>query len=353
MDRRNAAGFSLVELVVATAVGLVVMASAVTLFQQGIETMHTLAQRAEMQQNARVGINWMSQEISLAATGIPIGGIQLPTGAGSGDALFTCDQTTCYLMANNYPDDRLYGVNPGDGLGPTINGVATDVVVVAYDDVNYALDQLPLVSATTTQIQVNPATNPPIDDPAVGIQVGDVLSVCNTNGCAATVVTAVNAPFITLANGDPLNFNQPAAGVGNLAAILDPPAGVGIPATVAKRIFVITYFIDAPPGPDGVVDTGDEPSPPRLMRQVNAHPPVPVAESVENLQIQYDIFDDTVGLVTASLDDAGGFPNQIRKATIAVSSRSPQRGLFRREYERITLTTSVTPRNMSFLDRYE
>jgi hypothetical protein len=78
-----------------------------------------------------------------------------------------------------------------------------------------------------------------------------------------------------------------------------------------------------------------------------------VAEIVENLQIQYDIFDDTLGVVTSGLDDAGGVPNQIRKATITVTSRSPLRGLFRQEFERISLNTSVTPRNMSYRDRYQ
>jgi hypothetical protein len=115
---------------------------------------------------------------------------------------------------------------------------------------------------------------------------------------------------------------------------------------------VVTYFVDAPAGPDGALGTVDDP-PARLMRQVNAQPPIPVAESVEDFQILYDIFDDNLGVATAALADAGGLPNQIRKATITVSVRSPLRGLFNRVFERISLTTSVTPRNMSFRDRYQ
>jgi prepilin-type N-terminal cleavage/methylation domain-containing protein len=353
MRRRKTDGFTLLELLIAMAVGLIVMAAAVLLFQQGIEAMHSVGQRAEMQQNARVGVNWVAQDISLAATGIPIGGIQLPTGGGAQDPLFGCDGGGCYLANNNFPNDRLYGVVPGDGLGPTIVGNATDVVVLSYDDATYALDQLPIVSVTSTQIVMDAATAPPVDDPAVGIQVGDVLSIYNTVGSAAVVVTGVNNQTITFANGDPLRFNQPGAPGGNLASILALPcAAPCVPETRAKRLLVVTYFVDAPAGPDGALGTVDDP-PARLMRQVNAQPPIPVAESVEDFQILYDIFDDNLGVATAALADAGGLPNQIRKATITVSVRSPLRGLFNRVFERISLTTSVTPRNMSFRDRYQ
>ncbi|HWP85905.1 MAG TPA: prepilin-type N-terminal cleavage/methylation domain-containing protein [Terriglobia bacterium] len=347
-------GFSLLELLIAMAVGLVIMAVAVLLFRQGIEAMDTVRQRSEMQQNARVGINWVAQDIAQAATGIPIGGFQLPTGAGAQDPLFACDFTGCYLPANNnFPNDRLYGVVPGNGLGPTINGVNTDVVVVTYDDATYNLAQFPIVSATSTSITINGATNPPINDPAVGIQRGDVLSICNTNGCAAVVVTAVNNPTISFTNGDPLRFNQPAAPGGNLSSILALPCNAPcIPETRAKRILVISYFIDAPPGPDGVLGNADDP-PYRLMRQVNAQPPVPVAETVEDFQVLYDIFDENLGVATAALPDANGLPNQIRKATINLTVRAPRRGLFNSSFERMALTTSVTPRNMSYRDRYQ
>jgi len=357
MEQRKAQGFSLVELLIAMAVGLVVMAGAVMLFRQGVDAMHTLTQRAEVQQNARVGINMMAQEFSLAGTGIPQGGIALPSGGAALAPLFACDQVVCYLASNEYTDDRLYAIIPGDGLGPTVNGVPTDIVTLAYDDTRLDLAQLPLVSVTEAgdQIEVDPATAPPIDDPAVGIQVGDVISICNTNGCAAGTVTNVpNNQFIDLADNDPLKFNQSAAASGNIVSILPPgpPPAPYVPETRAKRIFVITYFIEVLPGPDGVVGTADDPGP-RLMRQVNAHPPVPVAENIENLQITYDIFDDTAAVVTANLDDANGLPNQIRKVSVSISSRSPLRGLFRRNFERITLTTSVSPRNLSFRDRYQ
>ena len=89
------------------------------------------------------------------------------------------------------------------------------------------------------------------------------------------------------------------------------------------------------------------------MRQVNAHPPMAVAEYVENLQITYDIYDENLAVATAELDDAGGVPNQIRKANITLTVRSPGENLLEHDFQRITLTTSVSPRNLTYRDRYE
>ena len=90
-----------------------------------------------------------------------------------------------------------------------------------------------------------------------------------------------------------------------------------------------------------------------LMRQVNTHPPMAVAEYVENLQVTYDIYDENAAVAQADLDDAGGVPNQIRKVNITLTVRSPGETMIGRDFQRITLTTSVGPRNLTYKDRYE
>ena len=75
-------GFSLVELLVALTLSLLIMGSVMELFRQGVNASSVSRQRAEMQQNARVALNLMSQDLSMAGTGFPQGGIQLPTGDG-------------------------------------------------------------------------------------------------------------------------------------------------------------------------------------------------------------------------------------------------------------------------------
>ena len=196
------------------------------------------------------------------------------------------------------------------------------------------------INGTGTLIQVDTRTNPPITDQVVGIEPGDVLVLCNANGCSAAVATGVTSTEISLNQGDPLRFNQVNAEYGNVKA-LENPAG-GFPPTRAYRINVVTYFLDT-----SIEDN------PRLMRQVNAHPAEAVAEFVENLQITYDIFEDDVSSVSSDLPDAGDRPNQIRKINLFVAARSPAERLFDKGFDRTTMRTSVSARNLVFRDRYE
>jgi hypothetical protein len=147
---------------------------------------------------------------------------------------------------------------------------------------------------------------------------------------------------IQFADNDPLRFNQSGAEFGNIKGLANPSSGGVYPPTRAFRVSVVTYYVD-----NTDVDN------PVLMRQVNAHEPVPVAESIENLQLTYDIFDDNTSVATSGLVDASGLPNQVRKINISVLVRSPAEGLFGRDFERANLATSVSTRNLVFRDRYE
>ena len=119
------------------------MGSVMQLFRQGVTASYASQQRAELQQNARVALNLMSQDVSVAGTGFPDGGIQLPTGTGSTRPKRGCTTASCGAW-NFLSDDRLYSVTPGDGLGPTMTGVATDVMTVAYQDTSLTLQTVRL-----------------------------------------------------------------------------------------------------------------------------------------------------------------------------------------------------------------
>ena len=175
--------------------------------------------------------------------------------------MFACDSGECYLTVSNnqYSDARLYALTTGDQMGEVVNGILTDIVTVAYRDPNSSLDEYPLteVSVTGDQIQFDISTSPAYDDPATGVKSGDILLLCNMNGCAAGVVTNVQAAngYVDL-DDDPLDINQPTAAFGNISSIMNP-----VSETRAFRILVVTYYIDAST-PDAL----------RLMRQVNAPP---------------------------------------------------------------------------------
>lgn len=335
---RSETGYSLVEMMVATAVGLVLLAAAAALFRPAVDISYLLTQQAVVQQSVRSAMNVLTGELSTAGNGLTGGGVQLPDGPLSPAPKFGCDPTACYLSSNTYPNRRLYGLTPGDSRGATVNSITTDVVTVAYRDPESTLDQFPLleVSVGGDQIRFDGQTDPAYNDPAVGVQPGDILIVCNANGCAAGVATAVVANGYVTLGSDPLDLNQSGAAFGNIKLIRNPSL-----ETRAFRVLAVTYYVDG-----STEDTL------RLMRQVSAHPPRVAALNIENLQLSYDIFDENSASITNNLPDAGGTPNQIRKINLSITARSPAQGLFDRGYERMTLTTSVSPRFLWFRDRF-
>ena len=64
-------GFSLLELMVVSAIGLVLILAATSLFKMGMDATFTVTQRAETQQNMRAAVELMTKDISLAGAGLP------------------------------------------------------------------------------------------------------------------------------------------------------------------------------------------------------------------------------------------------------------------------------------------
>jgi prepilin-type N-terminal cleavage/methylation domain-containing protein len=378
-SRSKTRGFTLMEMLVAMTIGLVVLGSSLSLFNKAVQLSFIVTQRAEMQQNGRSAIDMMAKDISLAGSGIPSGGVQLPDGVGGTPSKFGCDTTKCYITNNQFPlGNNFFGVIPNPGIGLSVKtttgalGPATDVITLAYTDSTFPLNQWAVTVNTAGTIATfslpNPLPNPlpvpwpptAVNDPAQGLKTGDLVLLTNNLGSAVGEVTLV-APAganvnVTFGNLDTLNINQSTAASGNIKAL---NGGSG---WVAKRLLLISYYIDIPPGPDGIRYTADD-GPPRLMRQVNGQPPNPVAENVSGLQLSYDIFNDISGVATANLKDAGmsvgNSPNQIRKVNLVVSTRSPLRGGSNvggnsvGGFQTLDLATAVSARDMSFKDRYQ
>lgn len=338
-------GFSLIEMMIAALLGLLVTGGAMMILQRAVGVSDLAGAMGEVHQNARVAVNLIARDLSMAGTGIPQGGIQLPSGNKSSRSRFACDSAACYVTQNLYDDGRLYAVTPGNGKGAVINGAQTDVVTLVFRDWNSRFDQFPLTSITPSGNQINfdSRTSPAVSHPTDGISIGDILILSNANGSAAGVVTGGNGNRVLFAHSDPLNINQPSAAFGNIAALANPgpPAGK-YPPTRAFRVNVVTYYLE--PATDGRTV--------RLMRQVNAHAPASVAESIQDLQLTYDIFDEAGG-TGSGLPGAGGVPNQIRKVNLTVLARSLRPQLGSGRFEHIALQTGVSTRNLAFRDRYE
>lgn len=373
---KRQSGFSLLEMTVALGLGGIVLAAAVQIYIQGVSATWTTTQRSELQQDFRAASNIMTKDLSLAAAGFNPGtAIALPSGV---TPVYGCDQTgACYINGTSVPYPTrsgtayLYGLLPGYNVGPTLSGTATtDAITVVYTDSSFYLNCYNATVTSTTSVTFTlpgttttnctaPGGNPGaqlVNDAAVGLTAGDLVwfTFPGSINIIAEVTTAATAGGVTtFAASDKLKMNQGSTVANSLAytyANATPPL-----TGFAQRIFVITYYID------------NTAAIPRLMQQVSGHPPVPVAEGVVYLKFTYDVnVGATLPAVNcsnpgAASDGCGGastgfLPNQIIKINIQnMAMDGSQKGnLFGqgKGYQRMSLQTSVCPRNLTYVNNY-
>lgn len=348
-------GFTLVELMVAMALGLLVLASIASLFKTGLNSVMLITQRAEAQQNMRAALDLMVKDISMAGAGLPSGGIQLPNGNGSSLSNFACDQGgTCHVPAFNYPNNNyMYGIVPGFNNGVEANAVVAaapppiinDSITVIYADYSFPLAEYNVtfpVPGDGTNISLTPNPSyvpaPPLITSAGGIQVGDLIMLSNNLGTAVGEVTGLTAASIAFADLDPLNINQNGAAFNNIKAISN---GAN---TTAYRLFAVTYYLNVPVNGQT----------PRLMRQVNGLSPVPVADDIINVQFAFDTYNSTNAQLDANQPNplgVGDSPNLIQKINVVVMGQSILNN--GNKSQNMYLATSVSARNMAFRNRYQ
>jgi type IV pilus assembly protein PilW len=412
-SKTSSHGFSLLELMVAMALGLLIAGTAVKLYSTGLDATWVVQQRAEMQQDLRAAEGIMLRDISLAGAGltaIPGESVSLPNGAG-GAPIYGCSPgPVCPPNgAVNYPAiaggaPTLYPIMPGFALGITPPGSVTksDLLTVVYSDTNLALNCYSGASggaagpsAANNAIQFNAAGNvltftAPVNVPTVpagcslppnilypqalnntvnGLAPGDLilfgpLVVGGVTVQAIGEVTGVapanpgNAPAvpgsqytISFLNGDTLNMNQ--AGQVNDLTTLNPAAGVGgqLANLVANRIYVITYYLKNWVDAAGNTTT-------ILYRQVNGQPAVPLVDNIVNMQFTYDTYNAAGTLLSGAQVPAGDPPNLIRKVNLAhLTIHSQLYGtksslMATSGYQSFDVQTSISTRNMSYVNRY-
>jgi prepilin-type N-terminal cleavage/methylation domain-containing protein len=384
-NENSQSGFSLLELMVASAIGLIAILAMTSLFRQGMNATFVITQRAEAQQNMRAAIELMTKDIGLAGSGLPSGGLQLPTGGAA--SLYACNQSgLCYVPVDTYPPNAaagttnyMFGILPGfsngvEGGTPIAAAPAAinDSVTSIYCDYNFPLTNFAFTFPSTTQANVGPAAviTPGLPTNILapgGLNVGDLIlfqvltpgkgtasgNQGTSSSATATVVGEITGlptggTEINFAGSDALNMNQTGPNsLANAIATLGSSLGTATGNNVnACRLEVVTYFIQIPPA-GGTVQN------PRLMRQVNGLNAVPVADNIINLQVTYDVINSTLGTISADQANplgAGLSPALIQKVNLWVMSQSLTTAGARAQS--MYLATSVSARNMSFCNSY-
>jgi Tfp pilus assembly protein PilW len=340
-------GLSLMEALVAMLVASIVLAAGATLVTKALQITDLITVRSEMQQDGRAAINSLLKDLSLSGTGLPVGGVQLPTGTNSTSSLLACAGGVCFLTNHTFPGNHMYPVLPDPNDGKVQQGTP-DAVTMVYIDRTLNLGTASAIAPSGSQVDVPSVT---------GVNIGDLIMLSNVHGSAIGMVTntLTTGNSLLLDSSDPLNINQPNAANGNIASLQDPGSGNKYPTTTVSRILVISYYLQQSAGPDGTFGNDDDNW--QLMRQVNGQQPVPVMDGVENLQLTYDVYDDTASSASSTLvtntKAANNTPGLIRKINVVMNVRSPRKTGPTKSLSHLTLAAAVSPRNLSFRDRYK
>jgi Tfp pilus assembly protein PilW len=342
-DARSDAGFSLGEAMVAVALTLIVLSAAVETMARSMSLAATSRVISATNHGLQAAMSFMVRDIMQTGQGIPLGGIPLPSGGGAA-AVFrpgptpTDAETPLTFAAGQ---TTLTAVSPGNGLGPRLLGVDTDIITVLYADRTLDLASVPLAAIAADGSTMTVDDSVPITGVG-GIREGDLILFTNSFGSALQMVTETpEGQTVTFGDDDPMRLNQRSAAAGSIMNLRDEDGA--FPPTTATRIVMVSYY----------VDTETDPNLPRLVRRVNMGDRLAIAMGVENLQITYDVVDGVTNPTNVDTPAGANGPNQIRKANLFLLARSQDVDQQRGDFFRNSMATQVGLRSLSFVDRYQ
>lgn len=329
-------GFTLSETLVATALTLIVLGTAVRALSDSVMLSDKTRRVADTNQGLQTGLALMVRDFMQTGHGIPSGGIPLPSGNGSIPVARPAPPGSSLTFPNDW--QTLPAVAPGAGLGPNVNGQATDLISVICADATLALSQWPLAALADdgSNMTVDART---VVTGAGGLHPGDIIMFSNALGNAMQMVTRTDHQIAYFDSGDAMHLNQRGAETGSIMSLRSGPT---FSPTTATRIILTTYYIDQ------VTD----PAWPRLVRQINAGVQPAIALGVENLQFSFDLVDGLSNPANVKSPATDNSANQIRKVNIFMAGRSQDVDQTTKTYFRNSVATQVSFRSLSFMDRY-
>lgn len=215
--RRSASGFSLIEMMVAMALGVLVLGAAIAVFQTNQRTYRANEGLSRIQESARVAYEMMTRDIRSAGSS-----------ACSNEAL---------VMGTD--DISLSFRAP-------LTGSATELTVTSADDLSYRVESATASSVTLTE-----------DSPAASdiFDADDVVMVCNaamTGFVEVASVTGRQVTFKTSLEFDPSDTTNAAAGSISIARMRSTRWFVGTNPRGGSSLFVSRFDGDEEEVAEGV-----------------------------------------------------------------------------------------------------
>jgi type II secretory pathway pseudopilin PulG len=328
-------GFSSVEMLISTAITLLLLSGTMSALNGSFGHSKKAVMMSDLEQNLRAGMNLIVRDFINAGWGIPVGGIPIPSGEGAQTVYRPGPPGKTYVFTTN----TINAVNPGAGMGPSSGGESSDIVSILFADSSLPLNQSPLASIAADGSMVTVNANTPILG-ANAIRPGDLVFLNNAKGKTMLCVTRIEGQKMYFDTTDSFRLNQRAASEGSILQLANDDGT--FPPTTATRVYLATFYLDFT----------TDPNTPRLMRRINFGDGAPVALILDNFQLTYDLVDGISNPTKIDTPVDPNSPNQIRKANILISGRSAAKMDNSDDYLRRSLTTQVSLRSLSFVDRY-
>lgn len=314
-------GVSLIELMLALALGSVVTTGVISLFVSNAKTYSLLIGQSRMQESARFALEFIGRSVRIAGY----------RGCFSSGTVYTTMNPIPAEPMIPYEFDLRNGVEAYEATGAgvwsppltplptTINGVDTNVWTTSNNPgQNNGIDTSRIVSGTDvltlrglSQVDARVAQNMPtsaenivVQIPPGGLEFGDDYLVMIHDCAQGTIFRITGSPAL----------NTPAANQATIAhGMGDPDRGrndflrlaqTNSYSTDASVTAILTHTFYIAPGA-GLNNVGNTPF--SLWRKTGVQSPVELVEGVEDLQILFGV--DT---------DNDGVPNQYRRANMVV-----------------------------------
>ena len=367
---RRTQGFSLIELLLALALGVVVVAGIVQLFVGNSQTYTLLTGQSRLQENGRFALDFIERSVRSAGfMGCAPERQNIVKGLrgnwnvvyefdvtrfvqgheGNGDGSFTPALTTLPTTVGAVNAVNLY--NDGTGIDPAVIAARTDVLVVRQVSAGTPLVQ-------TLQPNGSPVVRAPGGDPGFGVN--DIVMVSDCEQAAVFKITGMNVAgnTATLLNatattGDFFeNADTIASPTGPIAYTLSFLGRSYGEEAVVGEVQTTIFFVA--PSSAGANNRGNVPL--SLWRRIGSANATELIEGVEDLQVLYGV-DNTPADGVSDANQYVTFPNvpnlpdvdQIVAVRISVTANSVDAvsdagdGILRRTFTQTILVRNANP----------